>query len=121
MTSEYEKSISGTVHYLIRIELPTNSTLHVSLLDVTSSNAPAKELAQQVILHAETTGLDFTLPYKVADVLPGHRYVIRARIETVEQVIFATTRDHAVELGVDHLRPEDVIVRNVRTKPDSGF
>ncbi|MET0773884.1 MAG: YbaY family lipoprotein [Pseudomonas mandelii] len=121
MSNEYEKSISGIVHYLLRVELPTNSTLHVSLLDVTSAEAPAKELARQVIPCAETTGLDFTLRYKMADVLPDHRYAIRARIETTEQVIFATTKDHAVQLGVDHLRPEDVIVRNVRTKPDSNF
>lgn len=121
MSNEYEKSIGGTVHYLLRIQLPPNSTLHVNLLDVTSTDVPAKELARQVIPNAETTGLDFNLLYKVADVLPDHRYAIRARIETTEQVIFATTKDHAVQLGVDHLRPEDVIVRNVGTKPDSNF
>ena len=48
MSNDFEKSISGTVHYLLRIELPTNSTLHVHLLDVTSADAPAKELARQV-------------------------------------------------------------------------
>jgi putative lipoprotein len=121
MSTDYEKSISGTVHYLLKIQLPPNSTLHVNLLDITSADAPAKELAQQVIPHAETTGLNFDLLYKVADVLPDHRYALRARIETTEQVIFATTKDHAVQLGVDHLRPEDVIVRNVRTKPDRNF
>ncbi|MFL1525909.1 YbaY family lipoprotein [Pseudomonas sp. O230] len=121
MNNDYEKSISGTVHFLLRIELPTHSTLYVNLLDVTCADAPAKELARQVIPHAKTTGLDFTLRYKMADVLPDHRYAIRARIETSEQVIFATTKDHTVQLGVDHLRPEDVIVRNVRTKPDSNF
>lgn len=121
VSNDYEKSISGTVHYLLRTELPPNSTLHVNLLDVTCADTPAKELARQVTPCAETTGLDFTLLYKMADVLPDHRYAIRARIETTEQVIFATTEDHAVQLGVDHLRPEDVIVRNVRTEPDSTF
>jgi putative lipoprotein len=121
MNSDHVMSISGTVHYLQKIELPRNSTLHVSLLDVTLADAAAKELAQQVTAHAETAGLDFNLMYNAADVLPGHKYVLRARIETPEQVIFATIRDHAVELGVDHLRPEDVIVRNVRTQPESSY
>jgi putative lipoprotein len=119
MSNEYAKSISGTVHYLLKIQLPTNSTLYVNLLDITSADAP-KELAQHVILLTEPQSLDFNLLYNIADVLPGHRYVIRARIESNEQVIFATIKDHAVELGVDHLRPEDVIVRNVRTKPEGN-
>ncbi|MGV8889464.1 MAG: YbaY family lipoprotein [Pseudomonas sp.] len=119
MSNEHVMSISGTVHYLIKILLSPNSTLHVSLQDVTPA-APVKELAQQVIPHAETAGLDFNLTYAAADVLPGHSYGITARIETNGEVIFATTKPHRVELGVNHLRPEDVVVRNVRKNPDSN-
>ncbi|MHC8342410.1 YbaY family lipoprotein [Pseudomonas sp. RT6P73] len=121
MSNEYEKSISGMVHYLHKIFLPQNSTLYVNLLDISAADGSTKELAKQVISDAETKALDFTLTYKMADVLPGHRYAIRARIETTEQMIYKTIKLHAVELGVDHLRPEDVVVRSVREAPEGNI
>ena len=121
MSSEPVMNISGTVYYLHKIALPLNSTLYVDLLDVTETYAPAKLLARQVISDAEKKALTFSLLYQVADVLPGNSYAIRARIETPEHMIYKTIKLHRVELGVNHLRPEDVVVRSVRETPEGNF
>ena len=110
MSSEPVISISGKVHYLSRIGLSPNTTLYVSLLDVTLADAPAKELAQQVIENAETTGLDFTLTCRPADTVPGHDYAISARITHNDRLIFATAKHHPVFLDVAYLQPQEVLV-----------
>lgn len=113
MSNAYTKSISGTVHYLQKIGLAPNSTLQVSLQDVSVADAPAKQLATQVTRNAETAGLSFNLEYSTADILPGHTYAIRAQIETEGRLIFINTDHYPVELGVDYLQPLEIRVDNV--------
>jgi putative lipoprotein len=110
MSNESVKTIGGSVRYLQKIALPPNSTLYVSLRDVSLADAPAKELASQVTPHAETAGLSFNLTYSLADVLPGHTYAIWANIRTDDELIFTTTRHHSVELGVDYVQGQEVLV-----------
>jgi len=112
MSNTNIKHINGTVRYLQRRALGANSTLHVSLLDVTVIDAP-KQIAAQTTPHAETAGLHFDLAYNMADVLPEHRYAISATIKTNDQAVFTTNEHHYVELGVDHLQPQDILVRSV--------
>ncbi|VVP73063.1 hypothetical protein PS918_01526 [Pseudomonas fluorescens] len=113
MSNESVKTIGGIVRYLQKSALPPNSTLYVSLRDVSLADAPAKELACQVTPHAETTGLNFNLTYNLADVLPGHTYAIWASIKTNDKLIFTTTQHHAVELGVDYVKGQEVLVSPV--------
>jgi putative lipoprotein len=113
MSNEPVRTISGKVHYLERIALTPNSTLYVSLQDVSLADVPAKELALQVTSHAETAGLNFNLTYREADVLPGHSYAIRAQIKNKDALIYTTTQSHPVVLGVDHLQPQEVLVNAV--------
>jgi putative lipoprotein len=113
MSNHPVRTISGTVRYLERIALAPNSTLYVSLQDVSLADVAAKVLAQQVIPHAETAGLNFTLTYCAADVLPGHRYEIRAQIKINDALIYTTTQSHPVVLGVDHLQPQEILVNAV--------
>lgn len=110
MNNEPVKSIGGKVHYFERIGLLPNSTLHVRLLDISLADAPAKELAVQVTPNAEKAGLDFNLTYKLADVLNGHTYAIRASITNDKILVFTTTQHHPVVLGVDHLTGQEVLV-----------
>ncbi|MHC8399395.1 YbaY family lipoprotein [Pseudomonas sp. MDT1-17] len=110
MSNETVKTISGTVHYLPRIGLLPGSTLHVSLLDVTLADAPAKELAVEVTPNANAVGLGFNLTYKLADVLCGHTYVISARITHNDHLIFVTNKQHQVILGVDYVQGQEVLV-----------
>jgi putative lipoprotein len=121
MSNENTKSISGTVHYLRKIGLAPNSTLQVSLQDVSVADAPAKQLATQVIRNAETAGLSFNLEYSTADIQAGHTYAISAQIESEGRLIFINTEHFPVELGVDYLQPLDIRVDNVAAiaQPDA--
>ncbi|MGF6198617.1 YbaY family lipoprotein [Pseudomonas laurylsulfatiphila] len=110
MSNETVKTISGKVHYLQKIALMSNSTLQVRLLDVSLLDIAAKELAVQITTNAEKAGLNFNLTYKLADVVPGHTYAISASITHEDRLLFATTQQHQVELGVDHVKGQEVLV-----------
>ncbi|MFU2327558.1 YbaY family lipoprotein [Pseudomonas sp. NFX98] len=110
MSNDPVKTISGKVHYFERIALLPNSTLNVRLLDVSLADAPAQELAVQIIPNAEKAGLDFNLAYRLADVLNGHTYAIRASITHGDDLIFSSNQHHPVVLGVDHLKGQNVLV-----------
>ncbi|MNG08811.1 YbaY family lipoprotein [Pseudomonas fluorescens] len=110
MSNESVKTIGGKVYYLPRIGLTANSTLHVRLQDVSLQDVVAKELAVQITPNAEKVGLNFNLTYTLADVLPGHTYAISASITGEGRLLFATTQQHRVELGVDHLKEQEVLV-----------
>ncbi|VVN86637.1 YbaY family lipoprotein [Pseudomonas fluorescens] len=109
MTSEPVYTLDGKV----QIGLPANSTLTVTLQDVSLADAPAKELARSVTPNAETAGLDFNLVYAAANVEPGHSYAIQANIESNGQLIFTTTEHHRVEPDAANLQPLEILVRKV--------
>lgn len=113
MSNEPVKTIGGKVHYLEKIGLLPNSTLHVCLQDVSLQDVAAKELAVQITPNAENVGLNFNLTYKLADVLPGHTYAISASITDEDRLIFTTTQQHRVELGVDYVKGQEVLVSRV--------
>ncbi|MCY1435514.1 hypothetical protein D3C76_924700 [compost metagenome] len=111
MNNETVKTISGKVSYEVKMGLPRNSTLQVRLLDVSLQDVVAKELAAQITTNAEKPdGLNFNLTYKLADVLPGHTYAISASITHEDRLLFATTQQHQVELGVDYVNEQEVRV-----------
>ena len=113
MSNETVKTISGKVSYAVKMALPRNSTLHVRLEDDSLQDVAAKELAAQIITNAEKAGLNFNLTYKLADVLPGHRYALSARINHEDHLHFISTQTHPVELGVDHVKEQEVLVQLV--------
>ena len=113
MNSQPVKTIDGKVHYFEKIGLLPNSTLHVCLQDVSLQDVAAKELAVQITPNAENVGLNFNLTYKLADVLPGHTYAINASITHEDRLIFTTTQQHRVELGVDYVKGQEVLVNRV--------
>jgi putative lipoprotein len=113
MTSEPVRTISGTVHYLERIALPANSTLQVTLLDVSNEDAVSRLVAGSIYHHVDTAGLDFTLQFREGDVLAGHRYAISAQIKHNDQLVFITTTQHQVELDVDYVQGQEVLVSRI--------
>ena len=110
MNNETVKTISGKVHYLQKVALLPDSTLHVRLRNVTLRDVFPNELAVQIIPNAEKAGLNFNLTYSCADVLPGHTYAISASITREDRLIFATTQNHEVELSADHVEEQEVLV-----------
>ena len=98
-------SLDGEVFYLQRIALPPAATLSVSLQDVSRMDAPAVTLAEQKGPVKGQVPLPFHLSYDPAQVKPGHRYAVTARIELDGKLLFMTTEQHAVQLNGQDPQP----------------
>ncbi|MBV4471886.1 YbaY family lipoprotein [Pseudomonas siliginis] len=107
-------SLDGEVSYLQRIALPPSATLSVSLQDVSLADAPAIVLAEQKGPIKGQVPLPFHLSYDPAQVKPGHRYSISARIEVNGELMFITTENHAVQLDGNDPQPLKIRVDAVR-------
>jgi putative lipoprotein len=106
--------LDGEVFYLQRIALPPDATLSVSLQDVSLADAPVVILAEQKGPVKGQVPLPFHLNYDPAQVKPGHRYSVSARIEVDGQLMFITTENHAVQLDGSDLLPLKIRVDAVR-------
>ncbi|SDU00920.1 MULTISPECIES: YbaY family lipoprotein [Pseudomonas fluorescens group] len=113
-TTPGKSSLDGEVFYLQRIALPPSATLSLSLQDVSLADAPAVVLAQQKGPIEGQVPLPFHLSYDPAQVKPGHRYSVSARIEVNGELMFITTENHAVQLDGNDPQPLKIRVDAVR-------
>ncbi len=109
-----QASLDGEVFYLQRIALPPNATLSVELQDVSLMDAPAVTLARQAGPINGNVPLPFHLDYDRAQVKPGHRYALSARIEMAGKLLFINTEHHGVMLDGSDQQPVRVKVDPVR-------
>ena len=100
--------------YLQRIALPPTATFSVSLQDVSLADAPAVTLAEQKGPVKGQVPLPFHLSYDPAQVKPGHRYSVSARIEVNGELMFITTENHAVQLDGNDPQPLKIRVDAIR-------
>ncbi|WP_028681755.1 YbaY family lipoprotein [Pseudomonas chlororaphis subsp. aureofaciens] len=107
-------SLDGEVFYLQRIALPPAATLSVSLQDVSLADAPAVVLAEQKGPVKGQVPLPFHLSYDPAQVKPGHRYSVSARIELAGKLLFVTTEHNGVKLDGSDPQPLKIRVDAVR-------
>lgn len=107
-------SLDGEVFYLQRIALPPSATLSVSLQDVSLADAPAVVLDEHKGPVKGQVPLAFHLSYDPAQVKPGHRYSVSARIEVNGELMFITTENHAVQLDGNDPQPLKIRVDAVR-------
>lgn len=107
-------SLDGEVFYLQRIALPPAATLSVSLQDVSLADAPAVVLAEQSGPVNGQVPLPFHLSYDPAQVKPGHRYAVSARIELDGKLMFITTEHNGVNLDGKDPQPLKLRVDAVR-------
>ncbi|MHC8352681.1 YbaY family lipoprotein [Pseudomonas sp. RT4P38] len=106
-------SLDGEVFYLQRIALPPSVTLS-GLQDVSLADAPAVILDEQKGSIKGQVPLPFHLSYDPAQVKPGHRYSVSARIEVDGKLMFITTEHHAVQLDGSDPQPLKIRVDAVR-------
>jgi putative lipoprotein len=107
-------SLDGEVFYLQRIALPPSATLSISLQDVSLAGAPAVVLDEQKGPVKGQVPLPFHLSYDPAQVKPGHRYSVSARIEVDGKLMFITTEHHTVKLDGKDPQPLKIRVDAVR-------
>ncbi|MCQ6258949.1 YbaY family lipoprotein [Pseudomonas sp. Q11] len=109
-----KNSLDGEVFYLQRIALPPTAVLSVSLQDVSLADAPAVVLDEQSGPVKGQVPLPFHLSYDPAQVKPGHRYAVSARIEADGQLMFITTEQHTVQLDGKDPQPLKIRVNAAR-------
>lgn len=109
-----KNSLDGEVFYLQRIALPPNAVLSVSLQDISLADAPAVVLDEQSGPVKSQVPLPFHLSYDPAQVKPGHRYAVSARIEVDGQLMFITTEQHPVQLDGKDPQPLKIRVNAAR-------
>jgi len=107
-------SLDGEVFYLQRSALPPSATLTVALQDISLADAPAVTLARQSGPVKGQVPLPFHLSYDPAQVKPGHRYAVSARIELDGKLLFINTRQHSVTLDGNDPQPLKIKVDPVR-------
>ena len=107
-------SLDGEVYYLQRIALPPTATHSDSLQDVSLADAPAVVLDEQKGPVKGQVPLPFHLSYDPAQIKPGHRYSVSARIEVNGELMFITTENHAVQLDGNDPQPLKIRVDAVR-------
>lgn len=113
-TTPGKASLDGEVFYLQRIALPPSATLSVSLQDVSLADAPAVVLDEHKGPVKGQVPLPFHLTYDPAQVKPGHRYSVSARIEVNGELMFITTENHAVQLDGNDPQPLKIRVDAIR-------
>ncbi|NIE78147.1 hypothetical protein F3J45_27350 [Pantoea sp. Ap-967] len=113
-TPSPQASLAGEVFYVQRIALPPAATLSVELQDVSLMDAPAVTLARQAGPIKGNVPLPFQLNYDPAQVKPGHRYAVSARIELNGKLLFINTAHHGVALDGSDPQPLRIKVDPVR-------
>lgn len=107
-------SLDGEVFYLQRIALPPTATLNVALQDISLADAPAVTLASQNGPVKGQVPLPFHLTYDKAQLKPGHRYAVSARIELDGKLLFINAEQHSVMLDGSDVQPLRIKVDAVR-------
>ena len=90
-------TVTGTVTYRQRIALPPDSTVVVTLEDVSLADAPSTVIGGDMI---RTSGQQVPIPYSVvydpADIVAQNRYVVRAKIFYGDDLQWTSTTAYPV-------------------------
>ena len=92
--------ITGTASYRARVTMPAAAIFEATLEDISRADAPAVVMASVRMERLDPPPFRFRIPYDPAKIVPGHRYVVRARITLNEVLRFTTDTAYPV-LGPD--------------------
>lgn len=92
-----EKTIRGAVAYEQKVALPPEASLHVQLEDVSSAGAGTKILAETRVSRIDDGHIPFSLDFDSDDIVPGHTYVLQARIAAGDTLWFVNDQQYRVD------------------------
>ena len=88
-----DAAVTGTLSYRARIRLLPGAVVTTQLVNLTEGTT----IAEQTITTAgEQVSIPFTLSYNPSDILPGHRYVVKANIVVEDELRWTTAEDYPV-------------------------
>ena len=105
-------AVTGAVVWRERILLPPTTKVIVRLQDVSLADAPAKLIAEQVIDGARAPPAKFSLAYDPAQITPGARISVSARVEVDGQLRF-TSDTHIPVINGGPTEGVEVLVKGV--------
>ena len=105
--------VTGSVSYRERIALPTDATIHVSLLDVSLMDVAAKLITEQTITPQHQVPIPFALEFDPQAIDERMTYAVRATIRSSGKLIFTTDRSYQV-LTRGHSSHVELILVRVR-------
>jgi putative lipoprotein len=86
-----QPNVSGSIYIRQKVAIPPDAALTVTLSDASQANAPAKVLAQRVVVtQGKQAPFHFVLPFNPADIQPDARILLSAAITLNNKVIFMT-------------------------------
>jgi putative lipoprotein len=98
------------VTYLQRVALTPEAMVQVELRDAAIPEGNGPPIAKQVIQRPGQVPVAFALPYLPTSLLPGHRYVLSARISDRGQLQFVTEQPVAALPRAATPEPLEIVV-----------
>ncbi len=91
-----QKTLTGTITYRNRAELPRDAIATVELREVLRADLRPITIARQTITSASRVPIPFKIEYDPSEVNSNRTYILSATIEAGGRQIYATRRDIAV-------------------------
>jgi putative lipoprotein len=90
--------LTGTVAYQERIALPPDAVIDIQLVDSSVADIAAQTVAEALInAEGRQVPVSFTLTYDTSQIVPAHRYSVRATIRSGDgMLMFSTTQAYPV-------------------------
>ncbi|PRD45917.1 hypothetical protein C5748_01930 [Phyllobacterium phragmitis] len=92
-----EKTIHGDVVYRVKVALPPEADLHVQLADVSLADTGAKILAETRVSPIGNGPIPFSLDFDSENIIPGHTYVLQARIAAGDTLWFVNDQQYRID------------------------
>lgn len=90
-------AITGTLTYLDRMALPSDSIITVSLQDISLADAPAVKIAETTFTtEGNQVPLNFNISYDKSKITENHTYSVSAKVYSNDELIRATTDNYSV-------------------------
>lgn len=90
-------AITGTLTYLDRMALPSDSIITVSLQDISLADAPAVKIAETTFTtEGNQVPLNFNISYDKSKITENHTYSVSAKVYSNNELIRATTDNYSV-------------------------
>ena len=91
--------IRGTATYRERMTLPADAVFDATLEDVSRTGAPSTVIGRARIRGPKNPPIKFQIPFDASRIVPGRRYVVRARIVSGTRPLFTTDQSYPVLTG----------------------
>ncbi|WP_407864450.1 META domain-containing protein [Phyllobacterium phragmitis] len=113
-----EKTIHGDVVYQDKVNLPPEADLHVQLADVSPTDGGARVVAETRVSSVRNGRIPFALDFDSQEIVPGHTYVLQARIAAGDTLWFVNDQQYRID-PQELQQPISISVVAVRNDADT--